>query len=227
MIGVLLVDDEPLTLELHRSYVERLDGFEVVGECLGARAALTALVEKPPPRRIDLVLLDMTMPDGTGLDVLRHARARGVDVDAIAITGVRDAEVVRQTVGLGVVHYLVKPFDFATFHDRMRQYADYRQRVRDTSGQPTQAEIDRLLGASRPGGTAVLPKGLSAASFEQVSTAVREHGPLSAGETADLLGMSRVAARRYLEHLADERRAERSPRYGAPGRPVTEYRWRD
>ena len=37
--------------------------------------------------------------------------------------------------------------------------------------------------------------------------------------------MSRVAARRYLEHLADAGRVERSPRYGTPGRPETEYVW--
>ena len=37
--------------------------------------------------------------------------------------------------------------------------------------------------------------------------------------------MSRVAARRYLEHLADDGRVDRSPRYGTPGRPETEYIW--
>lgn len=227
MIGVLLVDDEPLTLELHRSYVERLDGFAVVAECLGARAAVTALLDPPADRAsIDLVLLDMTMPDGTGLDVLRHIRARGVDVDVIAVTGVRDADVVRQTVGLGVAHYLVKPFDFAMFRERLQQYLEYRQRSRETSGQATQAEIDALLHALRPPGTSPLPKGLSPESLDRVSAEVRIHGPLSARETGERLGMSRVAARRYLEHLADAGRAERAPRYGTPGRPETEYRWR-
>ncbi|WP_327037505.1 response regulator, partial [Microbacterium sp. Leaf351] len=92
MIGVMIVDDEALTLELHRSYVERLPGFEVVAECTSARAAHRALVEQPPPGGIDLVLLDVTMPDGTGVDVLRQARAAGVDVDVVAVTSVRDAE---------------------------------------------------------------------------------------------------------------------------------------
>ena len=72
MISVLLVDDDALTLELHRTYLERLDGFRVVAECTGARAAVSAILERPPAEGIDLVLLDMTMPDGTGLDVLRH-----------------------------------------------------------------------------------------------------------------------------------------------------------
>lgn len=225
MIRVLIVDDEALALELHRAFVERLDGFEVVGEATGARAALHAVLERPDSG-IDLVLLDMTMPDGTGLDVLRHLRARASDVDVIAITGVRDAEVVRQTVGLGVVQYLVKPFTFAVFRERLEQYRAYRERALDAAGEATQAEIDALLGALRPTASIALPKGLSAETLDRVSAVVRSDGPVSATEAAERLGMSRVAARRYLEHLVDAGRVARTPRYGAPGRPESEYRWR-
>lgn len=225
MIGVLLVDDEALTLDLHRHYIERLDGFRVVAECSGARAALRALLDSPATDEIDLVLLDMTMPDGSGLDVLRHVRARARDVDVIAITSVRDADVVRQVVGLGAVQYLVKPFTFADFQERMSQYARYRERASETTGAATQAEIDAMLGALRPV-TAPAPKGLSPETLERVSNRLREAGALSAREAAEALGMSRVAARRYLEHLADAGRAERAQRYGAPGRPEAEYRWR-
>ncbi|GLJ81211.1 response regulator [Microbacterium imperiale] len=225
MIGVLLVDDEALTLDLHRHYVERLEGFRVVGECSGARSALSALLDGPLAPEIDLVLLDMTMPDGTGLDVLRHLRARARTVDVIAITSVRDADVVRQAVGLGAMHYLVKPFTFAMFQERMTQYARYRERASETTGAATQAEIDALLGALRPV-TAPIPKGLVPETLERVSAGLRSAGALSAREAAASLGLSRVAARRYLEHLADGGRAERAQRYGTPGRPETEYRWR-
>lgn len=225
MIRVLLVDDDALTLELHRTYLARLDGFAVVAECTGARAAVSAILERPPTEGIDLVLLDVTMPDGTGLDVLRHVRARAADVDVIAVTGVRDAEVVRQMVGLGVAQYLVKPFAFAVFRERMEQYRAYRERTRDASGPATQSEIDAMLGALRPAPHVALPKGLSADSLERVRAHLRAHGPVSASETADALGMSRVSARRYLEHLADTGGVTRTARYGAPGRPQTEYRW--
>lgn len=225
MIRVLLVDDDALTLELHRSYIGRLEGFEVVGECTGARAAVRALLEKPSADAIDLVLLDMTMPDGTGLDVLRHVRAAAGAVDVIAITGVRDADVVRQMVSLGVSQYLVKPFPFAVFRERLEQFRDYRERAERTEGAATQSEIDALLGAMRPTTSVPLPKGLSADSLARVTDAVREGGPVSAQEAAERLGMSRVAARRYLEHLVETGGATRSPRYGTPGRPQTEYRW--
>lgn len=223
MIDVLLVDDESLTLELHRSYVERLEGFRVAGECAGARAAITAVVDGPP---VDLVLLDMTMPDGTGLDVLRHIRARGSVVDVIAVTAVHDAETVRRTVGLGVVQYLVKPVTFAVFRERLDQYRDFHRRAQESEGPTTQEEIDALLSASRATGSIRLPKGLAPDTLARVTAAVRAHGPLSASETAERLGMSRVAARRYLEHLASSGRIQRAPRYGGQGRPETEYGWR-
>jgi len=226
MIRTLLVDDDALTLELHRDYIERLIGYEVIGECSGAQAALHALTESPRKDAIDLVLLDMTMPDGTGLDVLRHLRTRSIAVDVIAITGVRDAEAVRQMAALGVVQYLVKPFTFSTFRERMDQHRAYREQVTAAAGQASQAEIDALLGASRPTGSIEVPKGLSSASLARVRAAARSAGVLSASEAAQQLGMSRVAARRYLEHLADEGRLERAARYRGRGRPETEYRWR-
>jgi response regulator of citrate/malate metabolism len=230
MIGVLLVDDDALTLELHRSYIERLDGFMVAGECTGARAAVAALLDARGPAEphevaIDLVLLDMTMPDGTGLDVLRHVRAGGSAVDVIPVTGVRDADAVRQTVGLGVVQYLVKPVTFAVFRERLEQYREYHERMRESAGPATQEEIDALLSASRATGTIRLPKGLAPDTLDRVSAVVRQSDALSAREAAERLGMSRVAARRYLEHLAAAGRVRRAARYGGPGRPETEYRW--
>lgn len=224
MIGVLLVDDDALTLELHRDYIARLEGFEVVAECTGARAAVDAVLGRGA--EIDLVLLDVTMPDGTGLEVLRHVRARGAAVDVIAITGVRDADVVRGMVALGVAQYLVKPFTFAVFRERLEQYREFRRRAEQAAGSPTQAEIDALLGALRPAADVPLPKGLAHETLARVADDVRENGPASAVETGARLGMSRVAARRYLEHLAAEGRVARSPRYGSRGRPESVYAWR-
>ena len=210
MIRTLIVDDDSLTLELHRDYVARLEGFEVAGECTGARAAVTAVLERPGT--FDLVLLDITM------------RGRSAAVDVIAITGVRDAEAVRQMAALGVFQYLVKPFPFAVFRERMEQYRTHREQARATDGEATQAEIDALLGRST--GTIVLPKGLSAASLDRVTAELRTDGPLAAGEAAERLGMSRVAVRRYLEHLVGEGVLTRSARYGTRGRPETEYHWK-
>jgi len=224
MIRTLIVDDDALTLELHRSYLERIDGFVVSGECTGARAALSAVLDQSLDEPFDLVLLDITMPDGSGIDVLRGLRARSAGVDVIAITGVRDADAVRQMATLGVYQYLVKPFPFAVFRERLTAYRTYREQARSTAGEATQAEIDALLG--RTSGTIPIPKGLSAATLKKVTAELRSSGTaVSASEAAERLGMSRVSVRRYLEHLTDSGIITRGARYGARGRPETEYRW--
>lgn len=224
MIRTLIVDDDALTLELHRDYVSRLEGFVVGGECTGAHAALGAVLDRPGADAFDLILLDITMPDGSGIDVLRALRARSTSTDVIAVTAVRDADTVRQMAALGVFQYLVKPFPFAVFRERMQQYRAHREQARTTDGEATQAEIDALL--VRATGTIHLPKGLAAASLERVSAELRAVGPLSASEAAQRLGMSRVAVRRYLEHLVAEGVLTRAARYGTRGRPETEYDWK-
>lgn len=62
-------------------------------------------------------------------------------------------------------------------------------------------------------------------TLAKIADDVRENGPTSAVETGARLGMSRVAARRYLEHLAKEGRVARSPRHGTRGRPESVYTW--
>lgn len=223
MIRVLVVDDDALALELHAAYVGRLPGFEVVGQAAGARAALTAIAD--PARPIDLVLLDMTMPDGGGLDVARRVRAMGSGVDIIAVTAVRDAATVRAAVSTGVVQYLIKPFTFAAFRERLEAYRAYVDGLDRAAGDATQSEVDALLGSLRTVAPA-LPKGLSDETLQAVAERVRTaSGAVSSTEVGEREGMSRVTARRYLEHLADVGRVRREPRYGGPGRPEITYAW--
>ena len=146
----------------------------------------------------------------------------------IAVTSARDAEVVRHAVAQGVVLYLLKPFSFATFRAKLEQYADYRQHLAAAADDVVQADVDQLMGTLRSRGTsAALPNGMSAESLRQVTAALRgTDAALSATEVATTIGASRVTARRYLEHLADEGLVERAQRYGGSGRPEVEYRWR-
>ena len=224
MIRVLVVDDDALALELHAAYVARVPGFEVAGQAAGARAALTALAD--PERRIDLVLLDMTMPDGSGLDVARRVRAMGSGVDIIAVTAVRDAATVRAAVSIGVVQYLIKPFAFAAFRERLEGYRTYVEGLHRAAGEATQSEVDALLGSLRTVTSPALPKGLSEETLQAVAEHVRTaSGAVSSAEVGEGEGMSRVTARRYLEHLADVGRVRREPRYGGQGRPEITYAW--
>lgn len=222
---VLVVEDEALAAEAHAAYTARLDGFEVAGTARSAGDAMRFLQQDPA---VDLILLDMHLPDGHGLALLQQLRSRGHMCDVIAVTSARDADVVRHAVAHGVVLYLLKPFTFATFRGKLEQYAAYRAQLPAHDREVAQHDVDELFGTLRPapGGDA-LPKGMGAETLRQVIEALRGGaGPLSASEVAEVVGSSRVTARRYLEHLTDTGQVERAPRYGSSGRPVMEYRWR-
>jgi response regulator of citrate/malate metabolism len=141
------------------------------------------------------------------------------------VTAARDAESIRQAIAHGVSQYLVKPFAFATFADKLERYARYRQQV-EGAAEPDQAEVDALLGTLRGSAARTLPKGLSATTLDHVRDAVREAGQaLTASEVAGRCGLSRVTARRYLEHLVVEGVLTLSMRYGGTGRPEHLYSW--
>lgn len=228
-VRVLVVEDEERAAEAHASYVRRIEGFEVAGVARSASEAVRLLDdarERGAP--VDLLLLDMNLPDGHGLGLLTQVRAAGHLCDAIAVTAARDTDVVRHAVSQGVVLYLLKPFTFATFRTKLEQYAAYRASLAAAPAEVVQDEVDRLLGSLRPTGGGPLPKGMSPETLREVTDAVRgADGGRSASEVAAVVGISRVTARRYLEHLADVGLAERRPRYGGGGgRPEVAYLWR-
>ncbi|MFC9603148.1 response regulator [Streptomyces niveus] len=218
-IRVLVVEDDPVAADAHQLYVGRVPGFAVAGVA-HSRVEAGRLLERTD---IDLILLDLYLPDGHGLQLLRSLRAAGHHADVIAVTSARDLTVVREGVSLGVVQYVLKPFAFATLRDRLSRYAEFRAAAGEASGQD---EVDRALGALRAPQPASLPKGLSGPTLESVTRALRdERAGLTATETAARLGISRITARRYLEHLVSAGQADRSPQYGQIGRPELQYRW--
>jgi response regulator of citrate/malate metabolism len=222
VIRTLIVEDDALVAEVHASYVERVPGFVVAGVAHRATEALELLAARP----IDLVLLDFHLPDIRGLDMLRALHARtAAPVDVIAVTAARDPESIRQAIAHGVSQYLVKPFAFATFADKLERYARYRAQV-DRSAEPDQAAVDALLGTLRGTTARTLPKGLNPTTLDRVRDALREaDAPLTASEVAGRCGLSRVTARRYLEHLVVESVVTLSMRYGGTGRPEHLYAW--
>ena len=222
MIRTLVVDDDFMSASIHRSYVDRVPGFAAVGEAYSGLQALECVRKLAP----DLVLLDIYLPDISGLEVIRRLRIDGhAGVDVIAVTAAKDVQTLRAAIHGGVLHYIVKPFVFDTFRDRLERYAAVRRRLARI-GEASQGEIDQLFSLLRAQGRAALPKGISAPTLTIVIDAVRaSEEELTAVEVAERAGISRGTARRYLEYLATTGAVELSLRYGAAGRPEHLYRW--
>ena len=220
MIRTLVVDDDYRVADLHCAYVDRVQGFEVAGRAHTGAAALQSVAELRP----DLVLLDIYLPDFSGLEVLQRLREDDrVPVDVIAITAAREVDSLRAAMRGGVVHYLIKPFLFPTFEEKLLSYSAARERMKRI-GMAEQGDVDRIFGALRTARTESLPKGLSDATLELIIQVLgRSQSGLAAAAVAEAAGVSRVTARRYLDHLCQLGRAELAMRYGGPGRPEHRY----
>ncbi|WP_433591564.1 response regulator [Nocardia sp. CA-145437] len=227
-VRVLIVEDEPKIAAAHRSYLERVDGFDVVAVAYTGREALSiAKRSQSSGVPIDLVLMDIGLPDMSGLAVAAALAVLRPRPDVIAVTSARDLAMVRAAVAHGVVLYLLKPFTFAAFREKLERYREYRAALPAGETAVSQHDIDRAFGVLRtPEQRPTSPKGIAPQTMDEVSRAVRGAPEgLSAGEAGRAVGVSRVTAWRYLERMAEDGVVERRTDYGRTGRPQVRYVW--
>ncbi len=224
-IRVLIVDDDYRVASIHAAFVERTEGFVAVGQAHTAAAARDLAARLRP----DLVLMDIYLPDGSGLDVVRHLLEEREPPAVIVVTAAREIEAVRAAMQLGAVHYLVKPFGYQALAERLNAYQRLRHHIDGLDSTAEQADVDTLFGLLRS--SAVSParpaKGHSAPTMELVREAVRlsDHD-VSAAEISDRVGVSRATAQRYLNYLERQGVVTLQLRYGTTGRPEHRYRIR-
>jgi two-component system LytT family response regulator len=156
-LRVLIADDEPLIRLGIRRALDAMAGVTITGEC-GAVADAIAAIERDAP---DLVVLDVQMPGGTGLDVVRALGP--VRMPAVVFVTAFDAYAV-EAFEINAVDYVLKPFD----PERLQQAVE-RARTRIAAAGGTQAlaqevagRLQALLAAgpvSRPAGGAAVAGG--------------------------------------------------------------------
>ncbi|HET8868438.1 MAG TPA: response regulator [Agrococcus sp.] len=217
-LRVLIVEDDKAVALVSRGFVERHGAFAVVGVASTGRDALEAIEAVRP----DLVLLDVHLPDASGIEVLRVARARGFAGEVVAVTAARDLETVRAARSFGVRHYLVKPFGMEAMRERLEAIRAELAQAETLSTHPLdQRAVDAML---QPADRQKLAPAGSQLTLDRVATLLATiDESISAAEVGERLGMSRVSARRYLERLVVEGRARVAPRYGGTGRPELRY----
>lgn len=218
-IRVLIVEDDPMVASINRRLISRVTGYRTVG-CAGTcQGALEAVRGLGP----ELVVLDVYLPDGSGVDLLRTWRAGAEPTDVLLITAAHDGQTVEAAMRYGAVDYLFKPFEPERLYRALEGYRTMRMRF-----QPgevlNQAEFDRL----RRGGITIvpaLPKGINRTTLELV---LRELGrltePVAAAELAEQVGMDRSTALRYLDFLRASGQVQETVCFGAVGRPSRLFR---
>lgn len=216
---VLLIEDDPWVAQVNAEMVHTVAGFEVIGQAGGVQEGWHMVQQLRP----DLALIDVFLPDGSGLELLESLRTHGVLLEAVMITAANDWPSVQKALYEGVLDYLIKPFSQARLQESLERYQQ-RKAVQPHVGSLTQTKLDRMLGFRQQ---QLLPKGIDATTLEQVRTLLQSTGlALSAEELGERMGLSRVTAWRYLEYLSQVGVVLLELSYGGPGRPVKRYRHR-
>lgn len=220
-LSVLVVDDDFRVADVHASLVEGVPGFTVAGTAHTAATALEAVAATTAAgATVDLALLDIYLPDGSGIDLLRR-----VDCDAFVLSAAAEGPVVRRALSAGALAYLIKPFPPELLVEKLRGYARFRQLTEADSVDQSTVESTycalRETVIRRP----TRQPTTRTVTGDAVLTAVRNSSaPLSAGQVSELIGVSRATAQRYLASLVASGLLRMSLRYGTTGRPEQEYR---
>ncbi|WP_454197838.1 response regulator transcription factor [Nocardia sp. Marseille-Q1738] len=213
-LTVLVVDDDFRVANLHAGIVESIAGFTVAGTANTLAAARELVAAKP----IDLALVDVYLPDGSGIDFVRE-----IHCDAMILTASTESDAVRAAIAAGALAYLIKPFPHTELAARLAAYARYRRIL--ATPQIDNTRVSAALHALRPAATTTTSATVAQSpTKELVLQSIREAGmPLSAGEVATAIGVSRATAQRYLAALVSSGAVRMRLRYGSTGRPEQEY----
>jgi two-component system, LytTR family, response regulator len=140
-LRLLIVDDEPLIRTGLRQGLAKLENIEVLGECGSGAEAVDAIRSQQP----DLVLLDVQLPDCTGLEVVRQV---GVERMPMVIFATAYDEYALKAFELNAVDYLLKPFD----DERLaRSITRAHERIERRSDDSLARQLHQLLSAQERG----------------------------------------------------------------------------
>ncbi len=217
---VLIVDDDPMVADINRHYVEMNKEFEVKSIARNGEEALSFLEKN----KIDLIVLDVYMPVLDGIETLKHIRAKKIPSEVIMVTAANDTQTIDQTIHLGVLDYLVKPFTQERLLVSLEKFiAKHKFMTQNTV--LDQSKIDSLITNSIPKKNENLPKGIQKKTLGTILEYFDENdGWQTVDKIAEKIGISIVTIRHYLNYLVGERTLEETVNYETGGRPSMLYR---
>ncbi len=221
-LSVVIAEDDPKISEIQSRFIEKIEGFDVVG--IGNTIEESEqIIDVFQP---DLVLLDYFFPDGNGVDLLWKIRRNYKNTDVIFITAAKEVTVLQDAIRGGVFDYILKPMTFSRFQSTLGKFLDHRNKLREMT-RLDQSGVDQIIHpAQDPAQTDVrMPKSIDPLTLEKVEDEVSKLNDdgVNAEAMGAQVGISRTTARRYLEFLVSKGTVKPSLVYGSVGRPERLY----
>ena len=221
-IPVMIVEDDIRASYVLENTINQHPDFEVVAVCESVAEAKIKIAAFSP----ELIMVDITLPDGNGIELIRSLKSSGFQGAFIMTTAERETSTIEKSIQLGVMDYLVKPIRMSRVLQALSDYTELRQQL-SKSIKIDQQSIDALfrkqthLDKSRK-----TPKGIDQKTLEVLNKHLeeRQDTTFTAEEIGNAIHLSRITARRYLEYLEAQGQVEMSLDYKTGGRPKQRYK---
>ena len=224
---VLIVEDDPMVAMINEQYVCKNPQFVVAASCRNGQEAIEFLTTN----NVDLIVLDVFMPYMDGIETLKKIREKKIAAEVIMVTAANDSATIEETMHLGVIDYLIKPFAFERFQVALEKFIAHRTILKQNSILD-QSCIDNMI--SNATETALtkstdvdqqeLPKGIQKKTLILIEEYLEQNtGWHTVGMIAEKLGISIVTARHYMNYLEEKGVITAEINYGTGGRPSVLY----
>ena len=224
MTKAMIIEDDPMVAAINKQYLEKSKDMNVVATFQNGRDALDFLQQK----QIDLIILDLFLPEMTGLEFLHRIREQNWNVEVIMVTAANNINSIQEAMHLGILDYLVKPFEYERFHLAIEKY-EMKQRLLHSNVAFDQADIDSLVTLNQEKAPTEPPeyqKGIQEATLRTLLKCLKEANSdsLTCEELAKQTGLSKVTVRRYMNYLIERDQASSEIDYRTGGRPSIHYK---
>lgn len=217
---VLIVEDDPMVAMINEQYVRKNKQFEVVASCRNGQDALEYLEKN----KVDLVILDVYMPYMSGIETLKAIRERKIDAEVMMVTAANDTATLEDTMHLGVIDFLIKPFAYERFQIALEKFAAKVEALKKKTVLD-QSSVDSIISNTRKANEKEYPKGIQEKTLNMIIEFLNESEGWQSGETiAEKVGLSSVTIRHYMSFLVEKGEIKETINYETGGRPSILYK---
>lgn len=220
MYTVLVVEDDPMVRMINEQYVRMNKDFCIASSVKNGQEALDYIKEN----KVDLVVLDVFMPFMNGVEFLKKLREQKLKTEVIMVTAANDTATLEETMHLGVIDYLVKPFALERFQVALEKFTAKMNAI-NGSDVLDQNLIDSIISNSPQKKSKEYPKGIQEKTLERIKSCFENKNDWHSVELiAEKLGISIVTVRHYVNYLVKEGFLQESINYETGGRPSMLYK---
>lgn len=219
-IKAVVVDDDFMIAKLHADVIKNIDEYQLGGIAYNFEQTLKLFNNCEP----DLILLDIFLPDHSGIELLHYLRSKNYQCDIILITAAKDMHFVEASFRLGIFDYLIKPFDLQQLENSLKKYKEYKMSLKKNKKLNSQILEDIKQMRMPKKMILTTKKGIDERTLQKINNSLNTTQYKTAEEVAKQVGVSRSTARNYLSHLVEAQKVEEYLNYGTVGRPKKFYR---